>query len=99
MMQNNKNKTPKKGFMGRDHHNEAFTIWMAGGGIKPGTAYGATDDIGYYITEGKTLVRDMHATILHLLGMDHEKFSVKFQGLDTRLTGVEPARVVKQILA
>jgi len=99
MMQNNKNKTPKKGFMGRDHHNEAFTLWMAGGGVKPGFSYGATDDIGYYITEDKTQMRDLHATILHLLGMDHEKFSVKNQGLDMRLTGVEPAHVMKKILA
>ncbi|MDX1563836.1 MAG: DUF1501 domain-containing protein, partial [Phycisphaeraceae bacterium] len=99
MMQNNKRKEFKKGFMGRDHHNEAFTMWMAGGGIQPGKAYGATDEIGYYITEKKTPIRDMHATLLHLLGMDHEKLSVKHQGLSSRLTGVEPAHVIKDILA
>jgi hypothetical protein len=99
MMQNNKNKVPKKGAMGRDHHSDAYSMWMAGGGIKPGTSYGATDDLGYYITEGKTHVRDMHATLLHLLGIDHQKLTVKHQGLNSRLTGVEKANVVKGILA
>ncbi len=99
MMQNNVRKELKKGFYGRDHHSEAFTMWLAGGGIKPGLAYGATDDIGYYITEGKTQLRDLKATILHLLGLDHEHFSFKFQGLDAKLTGVEPSRVVREILA
>lgn len=99
MMQNNRNKTIKKGFVGRDHHSDAFTMWMAGGGIKSGMSYGSTDDIGYFIAENKTNIRDMHATLLHLTGMDHHKLSVKSQGLDTRLTGVEPARVIKGILA
>ena len=99
MMQNNVRRELKKGFYGRDHHNEAFTMWLAGGGVKPGLAYGATDDIGYYITEGKTLLRDLHATILHQLGMDHARFTYEHQGLAAKLTGVEPARVVREILA
>lgn len=98
MMQNNKNKTIKKGFVGRDHHSDAFTMWMAGGGIKPGTSYGSTDDIGYFIADKKTHIRDMHATILHQMGIDHQKLSVKSQGLDTKLTGVEPAKVIKGII-
>ena len=73
-------------------------MWMAGGGIKGGTTYGATDDLGYNAVENVVHVRDLHATMLHLLGIDHERFSVKFQGLDMRLTGVEEARVVKEIL-
>ncbi|MCH7726742.1 MAG: DUF1501 domain-containing protein [Planctomycetes bacterium] len=99
MMQNNVRKELKKGFYGRDHHGEAFTMWLAGGGIKPGLAYGATDDIGYYITEDKTQLRDLKATVLHLLGLDHEHFSFKFQGLNAKLTGVEPSRVLREILA
>ena len=99
MMQNNKNKKVVKGFVGRDHHSEAFTMWMAGGGVKPGVSYGATDDIGYYITENKTHIRDMHATILHLMELKHDRLSIKNQGLDTRLTGVEPAKLMKGILA
>ncbi len=99
MMQNNVRKELKKGFYGRDHHSEAFSMWLAGGGIQRGLAYGATDEIGYYITESKTKPRDLHATILHLLGMNHEQFTYHFQGLDARLTGVEPARVIHEILA
>lgn len=99
MMQNNVRKELKKGFYGRDHHSEAFTMWLAGGGIKGGVAYGSTDDIGYYITEGKTHLRDLHATILHQLGLNHQSFSVDHQGLDAKLTGVEPARVIREILA
>ncbi len=84
---------------GRDHHPNAFTIWMAGGGVKPGTTYGETDEFGFNTIFGDVHVRDLHATILHLLGFDHHRLSVKFQGLDQRLTGVEPARVVNEILA
>ncbi|MCB1062555.1 MAG: DUF1501 domain-containing protein [Verrucomicrobiae bacterium] len=83
---------------GRDHHPRCFTIWMAGGGIKPGTTYGATDDFSYNVAENPVHVRDLHATALHLLGIDHETFSHRFQGLDYKLTGVEPSRVVKEIL-
>lgn len=88
-----------KGSAGRDHHIQGFTMWMAGGGIRPGVAYGQTDELGFYAVENPVYVRDFHATMLHLLGIDHEQFSYKFQGLDTRLTGVEPAHVVKGIVA
>ena len=84
---------------GRDHHPRNFAIWMAGGGIKPGTVYGETDDYCYNIVKDPVHIRDLHATILHLLGFDHEKFAVKHQGLDARLTGVEPARVIPALLA
>jgi hypothetical protein len=84
---------------GRDHHPRCFTIWMAGGGIKGGTIYGETDDFSYNIVADPVHLRDFHATILHLLGFDHQRFSVKYQGLDQRLTGVEPARVIKELLA
>ncbi|MDB4512293.1 DUF1501 domain-containing protein, partial [Arenicella sp.] len=84
---------------GRDHHKEAFTIWMAGGGIKGGMNYGATDEMGYYATENKVEIRDFHATLLHLLGINHEKMTFRFQGLDQRLTGVEDARILHDIIA
>jgi hypothetical protein len=84
---------------GRDHHPNAFTMWLAGGGIKPGITYGASDSLGFNVTEGRVHVHDLHATIQHLLGFDPTRFSYKFQGLDQRLIGVEPARVVKEILA
>ena len=87
-----------KGVAGRDHHIKGFSMWMAGGGIKGGTNYGATDELGYHSVKDIVHVRDLHATMLHLLGINHERFSMKFQGLDMRLTGVEPARVVKEIL-
>jgi hypothetical protein len=83
---------------GRDHHPRCFTIWMAGGGVKPGTTYGATDDFSYNVAENPVHVQDLHATALHLLGIDHEKFSFRFQGLDYKLTGVERAGVIKDIL-
>jgi Protein of unknown function (DUF1501) len=84
---------------GRDHHPRCFTMWLAGGGIKGGTIYGATDDFSYNIVENPVHVRDFHATILHLLGFDHQRFSYRHQGLDQRLTGVEPARVIEELLA
>ena len=84
---------------GRDHHPRCFSIWMAGGGIRGGTVYGETCPYGYNIVSDGVHVRDFHATILHLLGIDHERLSYRFQGLDARLTGVEPARVVQEILA
>lgn len=87
-----------KGGAGRDHHIKGFSMWMAGGGIKPGISYGATDELGYNAVENIVHVRDFHATILHLLGIDHARLTVKFQGLDMKLTGVEPAKVVKDIL-
>jgi len=82
---------------GRDHHKEAYTIWMAGGGIRGGISYGKTDDYGYNVTENPVLVRDLHATILHALGMDHEEVTFRFQGLDQRLTGTEPAASVSDL--
>ena len=84
---------------GRDHHGRCFTIWMAGGGIKPGFEYGKTDDHCYNIVEDPVHIRDMNATILHQLGIDHNRLTFKYQGLEQRLTGVEPCRVVKEILA
>ena len=84
---------------GRDHHGRCFHTWLAGGGVKAGFEHGVTDDHCYNIVEGKVHVRDFHATMLHLLGIDHERFSVPYQGLDQRLTGVEPARVVDEILS
>ena len=84
---------------GRDHHPRCFTIWMAGAGVKPGFSYGATDDFSFNVAENPVHVRDLHATILHLLGIDHAKFTFRFQGLDFRLTGVEPARVAKGVLS
>lgn len=83
---------------GRDHHPRCFSMWMAGGGVKAGTIYGETDDFSYNVTKDPMHVRDLNATILHLLGVDHEKLTFKFQGLDQKLTGVEPARVVKELL-
>lgn len=84
---------------GRDHHPRNFCMWMAGGGVKAGTTYGETDDFSYNIVENPVHVNDLNATILHCLGIDHERFTYKFQGLDARLTGVEHAQVVKGILA
>jgi hypothetical protein len=84
---------------GRDHHKEAFSIWLAGGGIKGGTTYGATDEMGYYIAENPVKVRDLHATLLHQLGLDHEKVTFRFQGLDQKLTGVEEAHVQRGMIA
>ncbi len=84
--------------LGRDHHPQAFTIWMAGGGIKPGLTYGATDDLGFHIAENPVHVHDLQATILHLLGFDHEKLTFHHAGRDFRLTDVH-GRVVKDLLA
>ncbi|MEM6470103.1 MAG: DUF1501 domain-containing protein [Planctomycetota bacterium] len=84
---------------GRDHHPNAFTMWMAGGGMKPGMTLGESDEFGFNVTQDAVHVRDLHATILHQLGFDHTRLTYKFQGLDQRLTGVEPASVVHKILA
>ena len=93
-------RTPmSQGSDGRDHHNKGFTVWLAGGGIQGGVQFGATDELGYEAVEGIVTVHDLHATMLHLLGIDHLRLSVKFQGLDARLTGVEPCRVIDEILA
>ncbi len=92
-------RTPMAQGNGRDHHIKGFSMWMAGGGIRGGRSYGATDEFGYNAVENRVHVRDFHATILHMLGIDHSRFTYKFQGLDFRLTGVEEARVVKELLA
>ncbi len=84
---------------GRDHHGRCFTMWMAGGGIKSGIEYGKTDDFSYNILENPVHIRDMNATILHCLGIDHNRLTFKYQGLQQRLTGVEPSHVVRDILA
>jgi Protein of unknown function (DUF1501) len=83
---------------GRDHHPRNFCMWMAGGGIKPGLVYGETDDFSYNIVKDPVHINDLNATILHCLGIDHTRLSFKFQGLDQKLTGVEPCRVVKEVL-
>ncbi|MDB6080330.1 MAG: hypothetical protein JWO82_4077 [Akkermansiaceae bacterium] len=84
---------------GRDHHPRCFTMWMAGGGVKPGYTHGETDEMSYNIVKDPVHIRDLHATILHQMGLDHEKLTYKFQGLDQKLTGVEPASVVNGVLA
>ncbi|MEM7311580.1 MAG: DUF1501 domain-containing protein [Planctomycetota bacterium] len=84
---------------GRDHHPRNFCMWLAGGGIKAGLTFGATDDFSYNVTENPVHLNDLNATILHCMGIDDRQFSVRFQGLDQKLTGVEPTRVVKEILA
>jgi len=83
---------------GRDHHPEGFTVWLAGGGVKGGAIYGATDELGMQAVENVTTMHDLHATILHLLGLDHEKLTYRFGGRDFRLTDVHGA-VVKEICA
>jgi hypothetical protein len=85
-------------FLGRDHHPRAFTMWLAGGGIKPGASVGKTDDIGYNVAEDPVSVHDLHATILHLMGVDHTRLTYRFQGRDFRLTDVE-GEVVGKLLA
>ncbi len=83
---------------GRDHHPRCFSMWMAGGGAKGGTIYGETDEFSYNIVRDPLHIRDFHATVLRLLGFDHERFTVKHQGLDQKLTGVLPARVVSELI-
>lgn len=88
-----------KGGAGRDHHIKGFSMWLAGGGVKAGTTYGNTDELGYNSVENVVHVRDLHATMLHMMGIDPQRFTVRHQGLDMKLTGVEPARVVHEILS
>ena len=83
---------------GRDHNPTGFTFWMAGGGVKPGFIYGATDDYGYHAVEDRMHVHDFHATVLHLMGLDHEKLTYRYSGRDFRLTDVY-GTVAKKILA
>jgi len=92
-------RTPmSQGGTGRDHHNKAMSVWLAGAGVRGGLVHGATDDLGYAAVEKVTTVHDLHATMLHQLGIEHEAFRFKFQGLDARLSGVEGAKVIKDIL-
>jgi uncharacterized protein (DUF1501 family) len=84
--------------LGRDHHPRAFTVWLAGGGIKPGVSIGRTDELGYNIVEDPVDVHDLHATILHVMGVDHTKLTYRFQGRDFRLTDVA-GNVVTKLLA
>lgn len=84
---------------GRDHHPRCFSMWLAGGGIQGGVVHGETDDFSYNVVSNPVHVRDLNATVLHLLGLEHERLSIQHQGLDVRLTGVEPARIVREILA
>jgi hypothetical protein len=83
---------------GRDHHPNAFSMWMAGGGIKPGITHGESDEFGFQVVKDKVHVHDLHATILHLLGFDHTKLTYRFQGRDFRLTDVN-GEIVKGLLA
>ena len=92
-------RTPmSQGGNGRDHHIAGYSYALAGGGIEGGTSYGATDELGYHAVENPTHIRDLQATILYLMGIDHRKLSIRFQGLDIRLTGVEEAHVLKSII-
>jgi uncharacterized protein (DUF1501 family) len=84
--------------MGRDHHPQAFSIWMAGGGIRPGTVHGSTDDLGFHVAENPVHVHDIQATILHCMGFDHERLVFHHQGRDYRLTDVH-GHVIREILA
>ena len=83
---------------GRDHHKDAYTVWLAGGGIKGGLSYGRTDDFGFNVAENPVHVHDLNATVLHLLGLDHERLTFKYQGREFRLTDVQ-GKVVDAILA
>ena len=84
---------------GRDHSPSAFTIWMAGAGTNAGHHHGETDELGYDVAKNPVEVRDLHATILYLLGFDHHRLNFPYQGLDQKLTGVKPSRVVAELLA
>ncbi|MDX1934226.1 MAG: DUF1501 domain-containing protein, partial [Capsulimonadales bacterium] len=87
-----------QGSDGRDHNPFGFTVWMAGGGAKPGHVHGATDEFGYYAVEGKMEMYDLHATILHLLGIDHKRLTLRFGGRDMRLTDVH-GNVIRELIA
>jgi hypothetical protein len=89
---------PREDRYGREHHRDAFTMWMAGAGVKAGFSYGQTDEFGFDVVSGRTTVNDLHATMLHLLGIDHERFTFRFQGRDFRLTDVA-GEVIKDILS
>ncbi len=93
-------RTPmSQGGSGRDHHNKAMSVWLAGGGVQGGLVYGATDELGYAAVEDVATVHDLHATMLNQLGIQHDAFTVKFQGLDAKLSGVEGGKVLKKVLS
>jgi len=93
-------RTPvSQGGNGRDHHKQGFSLWLAGGGIKGGQAYGATDELGYHAVENRVKVADLHATILHLLGLDHRRVTYRLRGRDERLTDVYDAKILSPLLA
>jgi uncharacterized protein (DUF1501 family) len=92
-------RTPtSEGAKGRDHHSTGFSMWMAGGGVRGGMVYGATDELGFHAVTGRMHVHDLHATILHLMGLDHEKLTFRYSGRDFRLTDVH-GRVATEVLA
>ena len=95
LLQGEASKTDKAG---RDHHKDAFTVWVAGGGTRGGMSFGETDDLGYTIAENPVHVHDFNATLLHLMGMNHERLTFRYQGRQYRLTDVE-GRVVREILS
>jgi Protein of unknown function (DUF1501) len=97
-MRENRNSQTNMKFVGRDHNPSAFTVWMTGSGVKPGMTYGQTDEMGYEVVKDPVEVRDLHATMLYLLGFDHRRLNYYFQGLDQRLTSVKPARVVAGVV-
>jgi hypothetical protein len=100
MMQNNVRSELVKGLIGRDHHPSAFTMWMAGGGVRGGLSYGHTDEFGYYPVENPVSIRDLQATILHVMGLDPYRFHFPFQGLDQRLIGpTDEGRVLSELLS
>ena len=84
---------------GRDHHPRNYCMWLAGGGARPGISHGETDDFSYNVVQDPVHVNDLNATILHCLGIDHERFTYKFQGLEQRLTGVESPKIIPDLLA
>jgi uncharacterized protein (DUF1501 family) len=88
-----------EGADGRDHNPHGFSFWLAGGGIRGGSVYGGTDEFGYKAVENPVSMADLHATLLHLLGLHHDKLTFEFEGRDETLTGVEPARVITDIIA
>ena len=98
-MQENRGGGARNAFVGRDHNPNAFTVWMAGGGVKPGMTYGETDEMGYHVARDPVHIRDLHATMLKLFGFDAKRLSYPFQGLDQKLIGVKPAKVIEGILA
>ena len=97
-MRENRGGINERKYVGRDHNPGAFPAWIAGGGVKPGISYGETDEVGYSPAINPVPLEDFHATILHLLGFDHKKLNVPFQGLDQRLTGVKDAKVIRELI-